>query len=508
MLSARRPVQARRTAVKLAGGEWSFWDCRLKKYEVILLGAVVFLAAALHLSPVLHSGLGLVLTYLLPAISYLSPVTGFFFIACSQFLPFPAGSPNNPAQAGVLVWLPVILLRYHRVNLSGVWRLWPVLPWLLWFMMLTGEAIYRPDSDYVKCLIYCFIACQLANESKGQHLKCLLGLCLGAFLVMTAYWANEFGLPVEISDWGGEREGFARMGSVRADAVMVWPALLLAVAGFVGLQIALASRRSPMQSPKWLTYATLILSVASLPPLVSTMSHGAYAGFALVAVAIGWAGWAAGNEGAFGSARFQKLLHWGGIGIGLVILLFLVNAFELRTKMFKLGEYYDSVSASEGFAASRSGVWYDSIHTILKYPLFGIRVTGNQENITSEYASQGGYLSHNIFLDYGRATGIPGMLLLVMFFFWPAIQMWQSRERVRYLPFLLAHFSMLIFWMSLSFTFYKTFWALWMLMAMAAPTKKAVAVLNRNRAPQTIKPGPQRPRWATTRTIGVRRRSA
>ena len=36
-----------------------------------------------------------------------------------------------------------------------------------------------------------------------------------------------------------------------------------------------------------------------------------------------------------------------------------------------------------------------------------------------------------------------------------------------FLPFLLAHFALLIFWMSLSFTFYKTFWALWMLMMMA-----------------------------------------
>ena len=58
-------------------------------------------------------------------------------------------------------------------------------------------------------------------------------------------------------------------------------------------------------------------------------------------------------------------------------------------------------------AASRTGVWHDSINTILSYPMFGIAVTGDREVITSEYASQGSYLSHNVFLDYGRATGIP-----------------------------------------------------------------------------------------------------
>lgn len=501
IVSVRRPIKPGSTVPRQAGANWWFWNCRPNKSEGVLIALVVFLAACLHLSPVLHSKLGLVLTYLLPAISYLSPSTGFFFIACSQFLPFPAGSLYNPAQAGVLVWLPMIFLRYHRVNLNGVWRLWPVLPWLLWYMVLTGEAIYRPESDYVKALFYSVIACQLVNESKGQHMKCLLGLCLGAFLVMTAYWADQAGLPVQISDWGGAREGFERMGSVRADAVMVWPALLLGIAGFVGLQIAMASRRSPVQSPKWLTYATLILSVASLPPLVSTMSHGAYAGFALVAIAIAWAGWVAGNEGAFGSARFRELIRWGGIGVALVVVLFLVNAFDLRTKMFSLGEYYDTVSATEGIAASRTSVWRDSIHTILEYPLFGIRVTGDQEKVPAQYAAQGGYLSHNVFLDYGRASGIPGMLLLAMFFFWPAIQMWRSGDRVRYLPFLLAHFSMLIFWMSLSFQFYKTFWALWMLMAMAVPTRKTVRVPNRNRTPQAAKFGPPRHRWATSRTV-------
>lgn len=447
----------------------AFWDCRLTRRELFLLVIVTALAAALHLAPVLHSSLGIVIIYLLPVVAYFSPMTSFFFFACSQFLPFPAGSPHNPAQSGVLVWLPVILICYHRVNLRGWWRLWPILPWVLWFVMLTGQPIYLPNSDYVKSLIYALMACQMVNESKGQYLKLLLGLCFGALLVMTAYWASELGLPVEVSDWGGDREGFQRLGSVRADAVMVWPALLIGLSGLLGAQIAFASRSSPTSSPKWLTYATLVLTLLSLPPLVSTMSHGAFAGFGLLLLAVVWAAWTAGKGGAFANPRFKIFLRGCAAGIVMVVLLFAVDAFQLRSKVLSMGTYYKDTKASEGAAASRSGVWQDSINTILSYPLFGIEVTGDREVITSEYAEQGWYLSHNIFLDFGRATGIPGMAFVAFFFFYPALRIWKSGEHIRYLPFLLTHFALFIFWMSLSYTFYKTFWVFWMLATMAAP---------------------------------------
>ena len=367
----------------------------------------------------------------------------------------------------MLVWLPMAFLAYHRLNLRGIWLLWPVFPILIWTAVLTSLDILLPSSDHIKSLTYCVIACQMVNESKGQYLKCLIGLCLGALLVMTAYWASEFGLPVEVNDWGGDRDGFQRLGSVRADAVMVWPALLIGMSGLLGAQIAFASRISPCPSPLWLTYATLFLSVASIPPLVSTMSHGAFAGFALMMVALTWAASMAGKGGAFASARFQLLLRWGAAGLAVIIALFVFDAFQLRTKVVSLQGYYKGVTEDSGMAASRTGVWHDSINTILSYPMFGIAVTGDREVITSEYASQGSYLSHNVFLDYGRATGIPGMLLLAFFFFWPAAKMWRSGDQTRYLPFMLTHFAMFIFWISLSFQFYKTFWVLWMLMAMS-----------------------------------------
>ena len=452
-----------------------YWDCRLSRFEIGLLICATVLAVALHLSPILNSSRAIPLTVLFGAISYLSPVSGFFFVATTQFLPYPEGARFNPAQIGVLIWLPVVLLRYQRLSLSKLWLLWPVLPWLVWYWVLTLEPIYQPDSEYMKALMYSVIACQLAGEARGQYLKCLLGLCLGALLVMAAYWCYEAGLPVEIQDWGGEREGFIRMGGVRADSVMLWPTLLIGVSGLLGLQVSLASSRNARATPGWLSLLTAGLIVAALPPLVSTMTHGAYAGFVLVFVAFLWALWLAKRAGAFSNPRFRKLINTLVLAVCLVAVLFAVDAFQLRTKVSSMAQFYAKSKQDEGAAASRTGVWHDSINTIMKYPLLGIRVTGDQEVITSEYADKGWYLSHNIFLDFGRAIGIPGMLLLAMFFFWPAIKMWQSGNHIRYLPFLLTHFALFIFWMSLSFTFYKTFWAFWMLMAVAVAGNQSQA---------------------------------
>jgi hypothetical protein len=388
--------------------EAAFWDFRMSTMEVCLLVGVVMGGVSLHLGPVLHSALGVVLLYALAACSYLSPVTAFVYFACAQFLPFPESSPNNPAQIGVLVWLPVALLRYRRINLGGLSRLWPVLPFLIWYEVLTDEHIYLPNSEYMKALFYSAIACHFINESKGQHLKCLFGLCLGAILVMIAYWALQLGLPVEINDWGADREGFARQGGGRADAVMVWPALLMGISGLIGIQIAFASKISPGSSPKWLTYVSLMLTIAALPPLISTMCHGAVAGLICILGALIWAGNLAAKGGAMRNPRFRQLVWMAVWGVVIVALLFAADAFQLRTKMFALDQHYKETMKESGAAASRSGVWHDSINTIMTYPLFGIKVTGDREVITSEYASQGNYLSHNIFPGFwavGRNTG-------------------------------------------------------------------------------------------------------
>lgn len=469
----------------------AFWNVSPTPFEWLLLALVVAMATGLHLTPVLASGWGKLLLTGLAAVCFLSPMTGFFFIAACSILPYPDLAANeiarteglnsalaattNPAQFGVYLWPIITVIRYQRFALSGLWRLWPMLPWLAWYALVTGTNILNPNTDYVKGCIFAVMACQLANEAKGQYLKCLLGLCLGALVALIAFWAWSLGLPVEISHYGTLREGIERMGSTRADAVMLWPPILMGIAGLSGLALVLMTRFNPRPLSKYFVVTMIGLVVLAIPPLMSTMSHGAYAGLGLTAAAV---------------ASAYLALHWAGIILprhagsliavsllaGAVILgMFAFDALHIRTKAHALSVEYKDTSMEHGMAASRTGVWQDSINTILDKPLLGLNGHLEDEKITSEYEAQGGYASHNVFFDYGRASGIPGMLLLMFFFFYPSIKACQATNWPLFVPFMLFHFALLIFWMSLSFWGYKTFWGFWMLMTMAVSMAESAA---------------------------------
>jgi len=352
---------------------------------------------------------------------------------------------------------------------------------------MTGEKVYLPGNNYFKALCYAVIACQLANEARGQHLKCLFGLCLGAVLIMSAYWANQAGLPVELSDWGNSREGIARTGGTRADSVMVWPALLIGVSGLIGLQLALGMSRSPRPSPAWLTWLSAILCMGALPPLIATMTHAGIVSLALlsigiiaVCVRVVWAG---------GFAR-------GRVRLGVTLVVFAVlfalagysnDVFSLRTEVKALKDYYEEAAQETGMLASRNEVWTYSMKTIMKYPVFGVVNSHDPEEIAPEYIDNPeGYVSHNVFLDYGRYGGIPGMVLLALFFFYPACKMTFNDHWASYTPFLLTHLAMFIFWMSLSYVHYKSFWAFWMLAAMAAADRPNESEAIRRKRSQVV----------------------
>jgi hypothetical protein len=442
-----------------------FYDCRLTTWEAYAIIPAIALSMAMQCAPVLHSPLALPLIALLAMLCWLSPFTGFFFIACAQSLPYPEGAAFNPAQIGALTWLPVALVRYRRINLRGLTALWIFIPFLLWFAVLKWENVFHPRSEYFKAVIYAVIACQLLNEAKGRYLKCFLGLCIGALMVTNAYWGAMFGLPIELSTWGGYREGFARLGGARADSIMVWPPTLMGTYGIVGIAFAMAVRNIPRQTTVFLRLSAFLF-LYSIPPLIATMSNAAYLGWSLMGL---WL------VGLLLHLKHRKLLP-SHVRRGMVAILFtlillvgivyILDVLQVRSRMEALKKNYDEQRRTEGVAASRTGVWYYSFKTITAHPFSGRAFATEPEEGPPGYPQ--GYFSHNVFLDYGRHAGIPGMILLAWFFFAPFSRLWKRRLFTRYMGFYLAYFAMFLFWMVLSFQFYKTFWALWMLMMMAA----------------------------------------
>ncbi len=59
-------------------------------------------------------------------------------------------------------------------------------------------------------------------------------------------------------------------------------------------------------------------------------------------------------------------------------------------------------------------------------------------------------MSHNVFLDVGRGSGIPGIICFSLFFFAPVHRMLRRRHFTVYVPFLLAYFAVFVFLMSVS----------------------------------------------------------
>lgn len=464
-----------------------FWDCRLNRIEKWILPAAVLITMMLQVKAILYSALALPLIVVMAVLCWLTPTTGFFYIACAQFLPFPEGMALNPAQVGVVTWVTVTFIQHRKMDLSGLGLLWPVLPWLLWFWLITGEAIYHYNSEYFKAITYSIIACQQVNVAKGKHLKCLLGMCLGTLMATTAFWAYEMGFGVDLSTWGGERSGFARLGGVRADAVMIWPPLLMGCFGVLGLTLsAMVSNRYPDQVRrlKTLTIAAVFISV---PPLVATMTHGAYAGFAVMCVCVVLIHLNLQRLRIIKPGQSQVAPVVLGM-VALMVLLYAANLFQTRDRIDALFDYYQRTSDQYGAAASRSDVWEYSLKTIRTYPLMGRRFNNDVEDIPPEYAAFGDYLSHNVFLDYGRATGIPGMALVIFFFFYPMVKLWQRPDSWRFIGFFLFHLALLIFWMSLSFQFYKTFWGFWMLAAMVADREPVALPFRKLSAPAQAPP--------------------
>lgn len=458
-ISSENPLAARYGSI--------FWNCALTRLERWILPVCIASTMLLQIKPVLYSPLAIPLIVVMASLCWLTPTTGFFYIACAQFLPFPEGSALNPAQIGVATWIVVTFARYRKMDLAGLGLLWPVLPWLVWYWLVTGEPIYHFNSEYFKALTYSVIACQQVNASKGSYLKCLLGMCLGTLMATTAFWAYQLGLPVDLSTWGGEREGYARLGGVRADAVMIWPPLLMGCFGTMGIALAaMVSGRFPEQIQR-LKILTIVAFFISVPPLVATMTHGAYAGFAIMVIFVML---------VYARMKRMRLIQRRSSRLAPIILamaailavIYMSNAFRTKDRIDALYHYFQRSVDEYGAAASRTDVWEFSLKTILHYPLLGVRFNNDVEDVPFQYASYGEYLSHNVFLDYGRWTGIPGISSVLFFFFYPLVRLWRRTDNWRFMGFFLFHFALLIFWMSLSFQFYKTFWGFWMLAAMVA----------------------------------------
>jgi O-antigen ligase len=305
--------------------------------------------------------------------------------------------------------------------------------------------------------------------SNGEFLKIIFSFSLGAFGITSAYWANTLGLPVELSTWGGEREGFLRLGGVRADSVMVWPPILVAFGGFLGIIISKIYELNNIdRKTKKFFYLLLLLSALLIPPLIATMTHGGVGGVSIMFSIIVFLFFKLYNKNSINSSSRVIIRHIFFSIFLIFITVSTFNLFGITSRVNALEMFYEEQSEEMGAVGSRTDVWETAINTIKKYPFFGVPANVKEE-IPKQYQDLGYYLSHNVFLDVGRQSGIIGIILYAIFFFWNIIYLYKNNYFI-FAPFLLIHLAFLIFWMSLSFGNYKTFWIFWFITFMVKKT--------------------------------------
>lgn len=456
-----------------------YWNVELSVFEKLLMAAGAGGALLLHLDPVLNSGIAKPALFLLGIVCFLSPISGFFFLAASAVLPTtsaefyalarelaeegenPFGITESGTKYAFYSWLVASLFNLRSFRLTGIHHLWPIMPWLLWMTLAIGPR-YSIHPDLIKSVLFCVMACQLMNMSNGQYMKCLLGFGLGLLVVTFGFWAKTAGLPVTLSDWGGARGEFTRLGSVVVDSVMLWPNLLTGLGTMLGILVAFSSSYYSGPSAGRIGLLAIAALFASVPTLLAGMTHSGILGLCLLgATALGFLGHIYVTQRL--SRRGKRFLSYAivlTIAVGAGVLT--TDALSARSRVVALFDFYQVQADEYGATASRDPVWEASLDTISRYPLMGVHFNRGKEKIPEQYASKGWFLSHNVFLDYGRAAGIPGMLLFFFFFAWPSICAVRKSIYVPYVGFFLGHLMLFVFFMSLSFQWYKPFWAFWM----------------------------------------------
>jgi hypothetical protein len=447
----------------------AFLRCNLNNLEICCLFIVIFASIVLQIDPVLNSAFADIILIGAAAISWLTPVSGFAYIAAAQILPIPPESLINPAEIGFYTWLIVTPLRYRRFAVQG----WPILlaflPWLLWFSAISGQNVFAPDGEYAKALYYGVIGIQLANEAKGEYLKCLMGLCLGCLTVSFGYWASQVGLPVSLSKYGGIRGKYIRLGGVRADSVMVWPPLLMGCFGFLGIVLANTVFISNKKAISKVFYlSALVIVFITIPCLIATMTHGAVSGFVLTNLFLLAMYFNPDTSRYISTINKRHIRNLFVLSFAVILVFFLFNVFGISGRILTLLDYYLLQSKEMGVAASRTDVWRQALQLILDYPTVGVFGNDATYRIQNLGAIKGAdFLAHNVFLDYGWQVGLPGLIFLAAAFFLPIVYIWKSKRWLPFAGFLCFYFACFIFWMTLSFQFYKTVWAFWALFCVA-----------------------------------------
>lgn len=431
-------------------------DGRTAASQWLPLALNVALVAVLNFGSVGQSALVLPAMALCYFWAFTNCTSAFFVFCANQHTPFPDSGSVTPAEIAMGAWLLQGLIS-RTIRPSAFRPALVFVPWMVW-VSISHSLAFGLDAVPTRAVISLCIALNLTARRDFDYSSALVGVALGCSLVGLAFWYNFLGLPVDLFINGSDRQGFQRIGGVRADSVTAWPNLLLGMAAIMAMGRA---SLVPVGRQVWaFGRAFEILWWLAFIAMTGTMTHGGWAAFGLLLTAS--VVLAAVRRDRFPLAVYSyKLIVVALLGS----VLWVSNAAGTRDRASALFLNYQQAS-EEGVTASRSDVWSISLSTILSSPAFGVQVTQGWEDIPEQYTDRGYYLSHNIFLDAGRQGGLPALVMLGIAAFWPLVRRRQFGASVLNEPgpgIILMYTVVAAFWMVLSFFGWQPAFAVWAL---------------------------------------------
>lgn len=435
-----------------------FWEIRLERRELfasLIVAACVLLLSLPQFGAPLFWLMGM---SLMIVAGYATAFSAIMLLPLAVVVPFPDGFAVKPAD---LVFLGFILRVIRRSSIpkprSFVWLLL-FLPFLVWLVILFGSQVIEPTGANMTAIYFVVITFFLCHEFNNNHFKPTLAVSLGCLCVGLPYWGSLLGLPIDLSDWGAEREGFNRLGSARLDSVMVWPLALIGI--FVPATLLAVCQH--MYGRKELRRLTLFYGLLpiliGLPVLFGTMTNGGILSFGIVAATFTlWLAFMA--SAIVDRSRAARAWTLIVILITCTTLLFVTDAFEIASRLQSLEAFFEQQSRDLGWAASRTHEWETAWTLIEQYPFLGA-----PPELLPETAA------HNAFLTYWSVAGLPAAVFFSVLFLSPSIVLFLRSGPITAAPLVIANLIWLLFLMALSFSFFKPVWIIWGITAYAAST--------------------------------------
>lgn len=432
----------------------------IRPLEWWLSALALFGGVALHF-PAVYYPFGFYIEAVLCIVSFLTPISGMFWLSAAQVIPDPPIGPMSSSQMAILGAIIALIIRTNwRALIYSKPFLLAMAPFFVWQTAM--NFFHGGDLQSPLLLIYAAVTGALAAMMTGMSGK-RVGACLAAFLAGQAlcacvFWIIKLGLgaPVQAFDvtiYGDSLETIRR-GTGRGNAGVLAPSAALAIVGFVGLlMFRPPKKRRGINHTYWILFALALLGLCLVAPaLPASGSRGG-----MISVVFGIL-----ILGLF--AHQCRSLSMVSFGIGLLgiafVLIFGWTRFGLEENWEEARERQEAqeeMVSNASLIAGRELEWTAAWNGILDSPIFG----GGRVTKLSYAGSEGLWASHSTYLDVGLGGGIPGILLFVWFCIIPLKYLWEHRREGVFLWLLSVYITILACNGSGSALQVKYFWILW-----------------------------------------------